>query len=207
MFIASCCSLAMVFCLVSMLCRDSWKGVWKLAGKTLMLWTLVCIGTPGLSAQGVAEGVGTTAAEPYSITATFHDSSKDQYGINWHSKAAYTKPRIQYTKTVNGEKSVADNVTSYARSGYYVYKGVLSDLEPGEKYYYRVGDADSGVWSDWGSFQTEAGGNTAFTFFHMTFVGSIHNQLPDSFLSAFHAIKPSNHYCMFFAISFYFKHD
>ena len=105
---------------------------------------------------------------PYSITVTFYDSSKDQYGINWHSETAYTKPQIQFAKTVNGEQGTVDDVSCYARSEYYVYKGILTGLEPGTKYLYRVGNEDSDVWSEWGSFETQAGNKSAFTFFHIS---------------------------------------
>ena len=139
----------------------------KLKSGFLLLCVLMCAVTTGIKAQAPSGGEGTTVAEPYSITATFHDSP-GQYGINWHSKTAYLKPQIQYAKTVSSEKNTVDNVPHYARSGYYVYKGALAGLEPGQKYFYRVGDVDSGVWSEWGSFETETGGNNAWTFFHMT---------------------------------------
>ena len=47
---------------------------------------------------------------------------------------------------------------------HYVY---ITDLEPGTKYCYRVGDAARGWWSDVGVIDT-ADNSDAFSFFHMT---------------------------------------
>ncbi|MBQ6019553.1 MAG: metallophosphoesterase [Clostridia bacterium] len=44
----------------------------------------------------------------------------------------------------------------------------ISDLEPGTTYFYRVGCADKGWWSDIGSFTTSSADDSAFTFFHVT---------------------------------------
>lgn len=44
----------------------------------------------------------------------------------------------------------------------------LSELEPGTKYSYRVGDAELGWWSETGTITTAEGGNEAFTFFYLT---------------------------------------
>ncbi|MEE1011789.1 MAG: metallophosphoesterase family protein, partial [Acutalibacteraceae bacterium] len=44
----------------------------------------------------------------------------------------------------------------------------LTDLEPGKKYSYRVGDAELGWWSEAGTITTAEGGDDAFTFFYMT---------------------------------------
>lgn len=44
----------------------------------------------------------------------------------------------------------------------------LSDLEPGTKYSYRVGDAEKGWWSDAGVITTAEGGEEGFTFLYVT---------------------------------------
>lgn len=48
------------------------------------------------------------------------------------------------------------------------HKVSLSYLEPGTTYFYRVGCAAKGWWSDIGSFTTSKGDDSAFTFFHVT---------------------------------------
>ena len=44
----------------------------------------------------------------------------------------------------------------------------LSGLEPGQKYSYRVGDAEKGWWSEAGIIRTAEGGNEKFTFLYLT---------------------------------------
>ena len=44
----------------------------------------------------------------------------------------------------------------------------LTDLEPGTKYSYRVGDAELGWWSQTGTITTAGGNDEAFTFFYIT---------------------------------------
>ena len=53
-------------------------------------------------------------------------------------------------------------VSYYAKN--YGHRVVLDHLEPGTEYVYRVGDRELGVWSEPGTFVTDAGKDSAFSF-------------------------------------------
>lgn len=69
----------------------------------------------------------------------------------------------------NNYLSVASAESNYCEaSGDYSYKAIISNVEGGKTYYYRVGDAASGSWSEWRTLKTQEGDDTAFTFIHVT---------------------------------------
>nr|MCR5042215.1 metallophosphoesterase [Clostridia bacterium] len=87
-------------------------------------------------------GVPTTAAD-FTIESTTEDSYRRDFGV---------------------DVGIFGILPYYTHLQRHIVK--LTDLEPGAKYYYRLGDAEKGWWSDTGSFKADGG--DAFTFFHMT---------------------------------------
>lgn len=130
---------------------------------------------------------------PSQITVTLGEDSSTEANITWLTKYSLTDTDIQiapYSENPDFSDEIPDGVTVTATSETVVksYPGAdlgilallpfekdytkhtvkLSGLEPGEKYSYRVGNAEYGWWSDAGVITTAEGGDEAFTFFYVT---------------------------------------
>lgn len=130
---------------------------------------------------------------PTMVSVTMGEDSKTEATINWFSKStlggdieiykAEKEPRFTGVPTSDAEFSIDTETKTVERSFPGIDLGViglfnyafnmkqhtvkLSGLEPGSKYYFRVGDAQHGWWSEAGSVKTADGGKNT-VFFHMT---------------------------------------
>lgn len=130
---------------------------------------------------------------PTMVSVTMGEDSKKSAYINWFSKysvggdieiyKADTEPTFKGIATENADFGIKLESKQVERSfpgidigiiGFitYIFKMnrhtvTLTDLEPGATYYYRVGDAERGWWSETGKITTADGGKNT-TFFHMT---------------------------------------
>lgn len=106
---------------------------------------------------------------PTKVSVVFNGDEKTSKGITWHTKAN-CKSDIEYIKSntvpTNFKHSLKATGISNEVSiiGGFSHKVTLSNLAPGSKYYYRVGDASKNIWSAIGSFKTETINNKALKF-------------------------------------------
>lgn len=133
---------------------------------------------------------------PALLAPTFGSDSSTEFNLSWTTKASVVDTDIEIhavgedgaLPAFTGEPTEDESVWTeeeYVTREYFgldigVYglfpyevqtvrhKVSLSYLEPGTTYFYRVGSADKGWWSDIGSFTTSAADDSPFTFFHVT---------------------------------------
>lgn len=104
------------------------------------------------------------------VTVTFHGDAKTSKGFTWYTSQQVTGSDLQvveksaaapdFTKAISFQGRSASSTNSPAEL---VHKAEAAGLKPGTSYYFRVGDAALGVWSDTGTFRT-APEKGAFTF-------------------------------------------
>ena len=125
---------------------------------------------------------------PHTVFVTFNGDAKTQRGFTWYTDADNLASKVQIATqqdfsdaaTVTGSDSVAvqgGDRNNPAPSGttdkavlhtynynitQYMHKALVTDLTPGVKYYYKVGDGS--YWSSVGSFTTQAADATEFSF-------------------------------------------
>jgi hypothetical protein len=103
----------------------------------------------GLSLVTVTDG----DIVPEQMTLSFNGDTTNRKGIAWQTPDAAGSD-VRYVKSVEEPSSFADALRATGESspvpklGGYAHKVVLTDLEPSSTYWYQVGDADRGVWSD-----------------------------------------------------------
>ena len=123
------------------------------------------------------EKIGTVTASkvtPSTITNTFYNSDASQYGVTWRTEGV-GEPVLLYVKADGKTAAQADftkavEVTAYADLKMDLYKNhaAMFGLEPGTKYYYKVGDKTTGIYSDVCSITTKEEQPAKVTFFHMS---------------------------------------
>ena len=111
---------------------------------------------------------------PSTITNTFYNSEASQYGITWRTEGV-GEPVLLYVKADGKTAEKADftkavEVTAYADLLMDLYKNhaAVFGLEPGTKYYYKVGDKTTGTYSDVYSITAREENPSKVTFFHMS---------------------------------------
>ncbi len=122
--------------------------------------------------------------KPTMISVTMGDDSQTSAYINWFSKSTLEAADIEIKKV--GTDSFSGNIEKTTELVERYYPGIdlgafglfnyyfdmyrhtikLTNLEPGTKYEYRVGNAERGWWSDTGVIETADGSNNV-TFFHL----------------------------------------
>ena len=138
---------------------------------------------------------------PDQITMAYYDADCTQYGITWHTYQAGTKPTVQLVKgratsadDFNDSAAIAGNTTKYntktmpydyetntfqytsqSNVSDFCHRAVLSGLEFGAEYSYRVGDADADIWSAFATFTTRTEVVNDFTFVNVTDTQSKNN--------------------------------
>ncbi len=129
---------------------------------------------------------------PTNVSVTMGEDSKTEAYISWHSKStvggdieiykADTEPAFEGKAAAPSDITVETETEAVTRSYFGLDLGIagflpyeftmnrhivtLSDLEPGATYYYRVGDAEKGWWSETGKIRT-ADGSDSITFLHV----------------------------------------
>lgn len=131
---------------------------------------------------------------PSHIAVSLGEDSSSEVSITWLTKYSVTGTDIEIVPystapDFSGKPTTGSGITATNESVVKSYPGAdigllvtilpyereytkhvikLTDLEPGKKYSYRVGDAELGWWSEAGTITTAEGGDDAFTFFYMT---------------------------------------
>lgn len=137
---------------------------------------------------------------PSHVAVTFGQNTTTSYNINWYTKynvlgtdielyEAANEPTFKGIRNIPKGVKVRYNTNEVTRS----FKGVelgaigvmeverdvvrhiitLEQLKPNTTYYYRIGDAAKGYWSETGCLKTASGKSEEFTFLHFTDTQSI----------------------------------
>jgi len=143
----------------------------------------------GVLAASTAIPVADSAAALGTVTkvmVTFNDDTTTAKGFNWYTSTASINSDLQVVekkshsadftnaKSFTGISAVPSNDTAVAppsdtttAKAEFLHKAEATGLKPNTTYYYRVGDASLGLWSDTGTFQT-APKKGGFTFIDLT---------------------------------------
>lgn len=105
---------------------------------------------------------------PYAISVTFNGDPHTQKGFTWNTSTSSTDSTIQYLEKKGDTPNFSGNIkqakgtvsTVGARN---VHKVLLTGLEPGKAYWYRVGDSINNIWSQPGVFTTEPANSGSYT--------------------------------------------
>lgn len=111
-----------------------------------------------------------TAGElPNRITTTFFGDADTGRAFTWYSIASTGALRISTDREFPEGASTTEIAATAETSehGETLFRVTATDLQPGQRYYYRVGDPAAGVWSTVGSFAT-ADGDSDFSFIGLT---------------------------------------
>lgn len=112
-------------------------------------------------------------AEPERLILNLTDEPDRSIAVTWRTKILISDARVELIKSDSlgnflGEKSdfnpSIDTVIIDSQSQSFSYSAVLNNLEPGTRYFYRVG-ADNG-WSEWNKFTTADHGGKQFSFLY-----------------------------------------
>lgn len=101
------------------------------------------------------------------VTVTFCGDPATSRGFTWYTAAAVNGSDLEVTldsgtpMTFTGQSGLSSNDSADRW-----HKAVATGLSADTRYRFRVGDAASGLWSDWGSFKTAGSGG--FTFICLT---------------------------------------
>ncbi|MBE6796001.1 MAG: metallophosphoesterase family protein [Ruminococcaceae bacterium] len=118
-----------------------------------------CVGV-GASAER------TTGFETLRVNCTMYGDTKTQRGFTWYTEKSCDGV-IQIVKASEYEGSFGNSTVYEATTkefqGYYGHKVVVTGLEPGTTYYYRVGSLNKNAWSQTGKFVTD-NGDKKFSF-------------------------------------------
>lgn len=130
---------------------------------------------------------------PSNLNMTLGDDSATAVTVTWLTKYSLTNSDIElvpYSEQprFTGEATVDSRISAKSEKVKRSYPGAdlgiiglldyttdyckhtvtLTGLQPGEKYSFRVGDAERGWWSEAGKIETATGGSDAFTFLTIT---------------------------------------
>lgn len=127
---------------------------------------------------------------PYQVTVTMPEDAKTERNFSWHT-SYNSNTDIQLIKAINMDKnniifSNNDNIVEFTGRqfkddtlGDYVHQVKVKKLKPGNKYYYRVGDKNKGIWSDIGEFITDDG-DDKFKFIYISDQQSYINEIKNT---------------------------
>lgn len=118
----------------------------------------------------IKEAEPAPAEQVSKVTVTFHGDPTASKGFAWYTSDAVTGTDLQVVEKTSAAPDFSKG-TSYQGNhdkavnspSELVHKAVATGLKPDTSYYFRVGDAAQGVWSETGTFVT-APKQGAFTF-------------------------------------------
>ena len=112
------------------------------------------------SCIGLSVSAENTGYETLRVNSTMYGDSQTQRAFTWYTEE-YCDTVIQIVKasefddTFNNAQAYIGEVSVF--QDYYCHKVVVSDLEPGTTYNYRVGSMTKDTWSTTGKFVTDNG--------------------------------------------------
>ncbi|GGD72410.1 hypothetical protein GCM10007269_14440 [Microbacterium murale] len=104
---------------------------------------------------------------PNRITTTFFGDPTAQRAFTWYATLGETGAVQLSTSRELTDPLVVEAERKTSQDGETFYQAAATDLTPGTRYFYRLGDPDSQNWSSLGSFVT-SDGESDFTFIDLT---------------------------------------
>ncbi len=125
----------------------------SLAALLAVIMLFSCIGV-SVSAEN------TTGYETLRVNCTMYGDTQTQRGFTWYTEK-YCDGVIQVVKKSDYNGGFGNSMVFAAETNefqdYYGHKVVVTGLEPGTTYYYRVGSLNKNAWSKTGKFVTDNG--------------------------------------------------
>ena len=126
----------------------------------LALSMLICMVVPA-AAQDSADG------SIKRISVVFNGDAKTSRGVCWYTTSdcgsdVQVMPLSEYKGSFDGAQMYSGDSSKWKDN--YCHKVLVDELAPGTEYIYRVGDSSTGIWSETGTFETDADEETAFSF-------------------------------------------
>ncbi|MCS6920156.1 MAG: purple acid phosphatase [Fimbriimonadales bacterium] len=101
--------------------------------------------------------------EPKQLRLAFGANPTTQMSVTWQTEQPLENPIVEYGETPNLGNRVPAERVSYPYETGVIYRALMSNLKPGQRYYYRVGSAKGGF-SRAHAFRTAQSGLHDFTF-------------------------------------------
>ena len=153
-----------------------------------------CVATITYSGPVEVEATQDNYRLPSHVAVSLGEDSSKEVSITWLTKYSVTGTDIEIVPysanpDFDGRPDTGSGITATNESIVKAYPGAdigllvtllpyereytkhtikLTNLEPGTKYSYRIGDAELDWWSETGTITTAEGGGEAFTFFYVT---------------------------------------
>ncbi|WP_409344561.1 fibronectin type III domain-containing protein [Paenibacillus sp. MBLB4367] len=147
------------------------KGMWIVGG-------LLVLSIAAFAGVELLKSRAASPAKPKALVTTFKGDPRTSRAFTWHTGNPEAAAVVQVVKgaenitfeekmtmTIKGETTSIE-VAKGRRQG--VHKAIVTDLEPGAVYTYRVGSGEAGGWSEPAIFMTEPEALTDFTFLNVT---------------------------------------
>lgn len=107
-----------------------------------------------------------SSSRPDRITVTFFGDSKTEKAITWYTETAVASPVVRYGTKSDLSDAVSITADSADINGNVRHQARITGLAEDTTYYYKVGDAETGIFSATGKFKT-AGSSGAFSFINL----------------------------------------
>ncbi|MFF2090625.1 S-layer homology domain-containing protein [Paenibacillus sp. NPDC058174] len=154
------------------------------AGSSDVYWDMQLIGNPQATAPGTP-----LDPHPTAIALTYKGDPSNTQGFAWYTDPAVTGTQLELAEAskVTGGTLPANDTMSFTgdtmevyvfqssadksagkKTTYASHKVAAVGLKPGTEYSYRVGDGETGHWSDIRTFKTADPSDNAFTFLYTT---------------------------------------
>lgn len=108
----------------------------------------------------------------YCISQSFYGDPHTQKGLCWTTDTSITRSDVQIVLKDDSQPDFSNPLAEYTGTLQTIqtnigernfHKALVTDLEPGKEYYYRVGDKEKDVWSDAGIIKTEPENSDRFS--------------------------------------------
>jgi len=113
-----------------------------------------------------------SSSTPDQVTLTWSDDPKTTQTVQWRTNTEIGRGQVEYKLADGGEtleataiQTVLEDPTLANDPVNHRFTAMMSDLEPGTAYTYKVGDGDH--WSDWAEFTTAPDKTVPFKFIYM----------------------------------------
>lgn len=150
--------------------------MFKKIRKILIFTLILAIFTPILSVTAAASVAPDMNKQPRMITVSFYGTDGTKMAFNWNT-TDFTDSDVWVVEASDNDGFSSSAVIKTSGSYYvskastadgFIHTAVCENLKKGTKYLYKVGDAELNAWSEVGSFITESGDNSPFTFVHVS---------------------------------------
>lgn len=139
----------------------------KFIAKSITIVVLIL----SLTLTGLSPVFASDDSYPYCITQVFHGDPKTQKGLYWSTNPSVTGSDVQIVLKTDQQPDFSDPLAEFSGTVETLtvggttrnaHKVLVTGLEPGKEYYYRVGDKERNLWSEPGIIKTEPEDSSSF---------------------------------------------